>query len=447
MGKRSGLGLTAILQSMGGRILFTLITVATGMLTARVLHPAGRGELAALGVWPNFLGGLMTFGLPSAFIYWSRSRPHLKSNLLWASMPITLVSGLLAVLVGVVGIPHWLAKYPPHVIHMAQFFMANAFVVLLTTNARSACEAESDFFGSSVAMVMTPLLALTGLATLALGHWLTPITATAAYIFSGIPTCVFLLTRLRGSCRGWPKDLVRSSRMLLGYGIRSYGVDICGTFSLYADQAVVVRLLAPEAMGIYVVALSLSRMMGIIHQAVAAVLFPKAVALDPERMVALTGRAVRVSTVCTAVCGFGVAVVGPFLLTLLYGRDYSGASHILDVLIMEMVVSGSTLVLTRAHMALGRPGFVTFLQSIGLVLSIPLLIVLVPRWGVVGAGYSLLIASVMRMILAQVSFRRVLGYRAPGLMPKVAELRTMAERLKAGVTAFRSRRVEEGIGA
>ncbi len=447
MGKRSSGGLKAIAQSMGGRVLFTLVTAATGMLTARALHPAGRGELAALGVWPNFLGGLMTFGLPSAFIYWSRTHPESRSNLLWASMPLTLVSGLLAMVVGVIGIPHWLAQYPPHLIHMAQLFMVNAFVVLLTTNARSACEAESDFFSSNFALVMTPCLALTGLVGLALFHRLTPVTATTAYVLSGVPTCIYLLAQLRGSFRGWPTDILRSTRMLFGYGIRSYGVDICGTLSLYADQALVVRLLAPGAMGIYVVALSLSRMMGIIHQAVASVLFPKAVALDPGKMVALTGRAVRVSTICTTVCGLGVALVGPFLLALLYGREYSGASGILNVLIMEMVVSGATLVLTRAHMALGRPGYVTFLQSIGLVLSIPLLLVFVPRFGVVGAAYALLIASTMRLILAQATFRKVLGYPAPALIPNFSELRAVVSHIRAEVTAFLSRRAGESVRA
>lgn len=437
----------AIAQSMGGRVLFTLVTAATGMLTARALHPSGRGELAALGVWPNFLGGLMTFGLPSAFIYWSRSRPEQRSNLLWASLPVTLVSGLLAMLVGVLGIPYWLAQYPPHLIHVAQLFMVNAFVVLLTTNARAACEAESDFFSSNLALVMTPALALTGLVSLALVHRLTPVTAAAAYVLSGVPTCMYLLWQLRGGFDGWPAHVVRSTRMLFGYGIRSYGVDICGTLSLYADQAVVVRLLAPGAMGTYVVALSLSRMMGIIHQAVAAVLFPKAVALDPGKMVALTGRAVRISTLCTGFCGLGVALVGPFLLTLLYGHEYSRASRVLDVLILEMVVSGSTLVLTRAHMALGRPGFVTALQSSGLILSIPLLLVLVPRFGVEGAGYSLLIASVMRMILAQVTFRKVLGYRAPALIPNVSEVLSVVGHVRGQATAFLNRHAGESARA
>lgn len=439
MKSKNGGGLVAVMQSMSGKIVFVLINAATGITTARALHPAGRGELAALGVWSNFLGSLMTLGLPSAFIYWSRRDPERRSSLLWVSLPLTIALGGLATAVGVIGIPLWLARYSPHIIHAAQWFMLNAFVVLMIANARAACEAESDFLASSIALCMSPLLALFGLLGLAAFHRLTPVSAAAAYVLSGVPACVFLLSRLRKYLYGRPSHLISSARMLLGYGIRSYGVDICGTLSVYADQAIVVRLLDPEAMGTYVVALSLSRTLGVIHQAVASVLFPRAVSLQPRELVALTGRAVRVSTACTAMCGVGVGIFGPVLLSLLYGREYRNATAILNILILEMVVTGSTLVLTRAFMALGRPGYVTFLQSSGLVLSIPLLLILVPRWGVLGASYALLTAAVIRLAFALGSFPLVLKQPAPGFLPKMSEFGTLAGRFRNGLRGLRDR--------
>jgi len=112
MATKPASGLSAVMQSMGGRILFVLINAGTGIITARALHPAGRGELAALGVWPNFLGSLMTLGLPSALIFWSRAEPENKSSLMWASLPLTIVLGLLAMLIGIAGsfIGTWIGR-------------------------------------------------------------------------------------------------------------------------------------------------------------------------------------------------------------------------------------------------------------------------------------------------------------------------------------------------
>jgi O-antigen/teichoic acid export membrane protein len=443
MADKAASGLTSVMQSMAGRILFVLINAATGIVTARALHPSGRGELAALGVWPNFLGSAMTFGLPSALVFWSRSEPDHNSNFLWASLPITVLMGSVAVLFGVIGIPFWLSQYSPHIIHVAQLLMLNAFIVLLTLNARAACEAGNDFFASSLALCMMPFFALVALVTVYLNHSLTPVTAVLCYVGAGLPSCIFLVFRVRHSFTQRPTHVLLAARKLLSYGSRSYGVDICGTLSLYADQAVVVHLLDPGAMGIYVVALSLSRTLNVIHQAVAAVLFPKAVSLQQADLIAMTGRATRISTLCTSTCGALVALLGPGLLSLLYGREYRDATMILNILIAEVILTGATLVLTRAYMALNRPGLVTVLQSSGLLLSLPLLAVFVPRWGVLGASFALLTAAVVRLAVALASFRFVLGQPAPGLLPRIDELQIMARRLRnAGSDALRRRAAE-----
>lgn len=432
--------IAAVLQSMGGRVGFVLINAATGVITARALHPAGRGELAALGVWPNFLGGMMAFGIPSALVFWGRTEPENKPSLIWASLPLTVLLSVAAMLIGIIGIPFWLSQYSPHMIHVAQWFMVNAVVVLLIANARAACESEGDFLASSIAMCMTPFFAFVGLMILYFAHLLDPLTGAAAYVVSGVPACAFLIWRLRHHFVHKPTQLLSASKKLMDYGMRSYGVDICGTLSLYADQAIVVHLLSPSAMGIYVVALSLSRVLNVIHQSVAAVLFPKAVALAPVELLAMTGRALRVSTICTTFCGFGVAVCGPILLSLLYGKEYRGATMILNVLILEVILTGATLVLTRAYMALGRPGLVTILQASGLVLSLPLLALMVPRWGVLGAAFALLTAAVIRFGLALTSFRIVLHLPAPSLVPRFDELQVLFYRFRASALGFVNRR-------
>jgi O-antigen/teichoic acid export membrane protein len=290
---------------------------------------------------------------------------------------------------------------------------------------------------------MMPFFALVALVAVHLAHSLTPVTAVLCYIGAGLPSCIFLTFRVRHAFMQRPTHILHAAKKLLGYGSRSYGVDICGTLSLYADQAVVIHFLDPGAMGIYVVALSLSRTLNVIHQAVAAVLFPKAVSLQQAELIAMTGRATRISTLCTSTCGALVSIFGPVLLTLLYGREYRGATMILNILIAEVILSGATLVLTRAYMALNRPGLVTVLQSSGLVLSLPLLAVFVPRWGVLGASLALLTAAVVRLAVALASFRFVLGQPAPGLIPRMDELQIMARRLRnAGSNALRRRAAE-----
>jgi O-antigen/teichoic acid export membrane protein len=216
--------------------------------------------------------------------------------------------------------------------------------------------------------------------------------------------------------------------LLFSYGIRSYGIDLCGTMALYVDQALVVRVLQPKMMGVYVVALSLSRMLSLaFHASVITVLFPRTVSESPNAVRELAGRAARLSTLVTAIAGLGVVTLGPQLLALLYGGEYRGASTVLRVLIMEVVLSGAALVLSQAFMALGRPGVVTALQIAGLLLAVPLMLFLVPRFGILGAGLALLISTTVRLVFVLLSFPFFLKMRVPQFLPKWGDVAFIVE--------------------
>jgi len=220
-----------------------------------------------------------------------------------------------------------------------------------------------------------------------------------------------------------------SARLLSSYGIRSYGIDLCGTMSLYVDQALVVRLLTPDLMGIYVVALSLSRLLNAFHTSVVMVLFPRAVARPPLEIIAMTGRAVRITTALTAICGLGIVLAGPRLLVLLYGADYRGATSILRILVLEVVLTGATQVLSQAFMALGRPGVITTLQAIGLSLTIPLMLILIPRLGLTGAALALLISTCARLTFVLASFPLLLKLPVPDLLVRREDITKISQQL------------------
>ena len=64
-------------------------------------------------------------------------------------------------------------------------------------------------------------------------------------------------------------------------------------------------------------------------------------------------------------------------------------------------------------MALSRPGVITALQAIGLLITVPLMLVLVPRFGIEGAALSLLLSTCARFAFVLGSFSRFLGLPRP----------------------------------
>jgi O-antigen/teichoic acid export membrane protein len=436
----------AVAQSIGAKLLIIAFNAATGILSARALQPEGRGELAAMILWPTFLAGALTFGLPSALTFRLRSAPQKQAQLLGTALVLAILASGLGALIGAVFMAAWLPQYSNQVIFFARWFMLITPLAALLLVGRAALESRGNFNTSNKLLVFPPALTLLGLLILWRAGVLTPVSAAFAYLVVGVPPIFWMLVRIWRLFRPSLASFMDSARLLFAYGLRAYGIDLCGTMSLYVDQALVVRMLEPKMMGTYVVALSLSRVLNAFHGSVVMVLFPRAVSQPPLVVRQMTSRAVRISTLLTAPAGVAVVCLGPTLLGLLYGKEYTAADSVLRLLVLEVVLSGAALVLSQAFMALERPGVITALQILGLTLTLPLMLILVPRFGLVGAGLALLLSTIARLIFVLVSFPLFLKMPAPHLFPMIEDLRFLATAASRPLQFFRGKHLMTANG-
>jgi enterobacterial common antigen flippase len=114
-------GTSATIQTFLSRVLVLVTSVATGVITARFLGSQGRGEQAAITLWPQFLAYTLTLGLPSALIYNLKLYPEAKSKLFSAALFLGAILGVVAMLIGVLFIPYWLSQYSINIIRNAQY--------------------------------------------------------------------------------------------------------------------------------------------------------------------------------------------------------------------------------------------------------------------------------------------------------------------------------------
>ncbi len=247
-------------------------------------------------LWYIFLGSVFSLGIPSALTYRLRRHPEQISELSGAALTLSLAVSALACTVGFFGLPHWIPQYSPQILFFARIFLLNTPVAVFMVIGRAALESQGQFTASNLSLIGPPLLTLAGLLLLWATHKFTPVNAAWCYVLSGVPSLIWMGRSFHRRCGRVSTIYLQSARLLLSYGIRSYGIDLCGTLSLYVDQALVVRILQPSMMGTYVVALSLSRMLNVFHTAVVMVLFPRAVSRPPREVLEMTGQAVRMTT-------------------------------------------------------------------------------------------------------------------------------------------------------
>ena len=414
-------GSKSVIQTIGAKLTTQALSAATGILTARTLMPEGRGQLAAITLWSLFLAGMTTLGVPTAMVYFIRSRPDLRRTLLSTGFLVALATGVIGALVGIIGLPHWMHQYPAWIIFYAQVFMIITPLCSISFVQRAILEANGNFSASNLSQIVGPLVTIVCLFSLYAMHRLTVLSAAISYCVAIIPVVILLAVKLRPYVSEAARPSASAAKLLMSYGVRSYGIDLIGQLALQVDQVLVISLLTPSLMGTYSVMISLSRMFNIFQNSVVTVLFPKAAGNSQEKVIEMTGRAARVSLCITGVATATVAVIGPWLIKVFYGKDYTNASTCLRILLLEVTVSGLVSVLSQAFMALGRPGVNTILQGVGLSTSVPLMLLLIPRFGLTGAALSLLASTCVRVMLVCGSFIVVMKTQIPDLRPRIGD--------------------------
>lgn len=418
-------GLRAVVQSVGSKSAILALQAGTGVLTARTLGPEGRGELASMILWPLFVASVTTLGVPSSLIYHLRNRAEERQRLVANGLATSAVMGVVAGAAAAALLPWWLHQYPPALIHAAQLFLLTVPLCSMTLAGRAVLEAAHDFPASNAIQLLTPLVTLLALLFFFGAHRLNPYTAAISYIAAALPSFGLMLYRIVRAGFRVVRPQVAVVKQILQYGLRSYGIDILGTLALQVDQVLVVSLLSAGAMGYYVVMLSLSRMLNVFQNSVVMVLFPKAAGHNAETVLSMTGNCVRISGLVTVICGALICMTGRVLLRTVYGPEYVAAAGVLRILVLEAVLSGITFVLAQAFMALNRPGVVTVLQGLGLSLSVPMMLCLIPRYGIYGAAISLLVSTSARLIFVCAGFRIFLKVSPPRLLPDWSDIQML----------------------
>jgi O-antigen/teichoic acid export membrane protein len=400
------------IKTMAFSMAIIFINMATGMITARMLGPEGRGILAAVILWPQFLSFATTFGLHSALLFHVKKTPEDEGSLYYSSLLLSGFTGLFAIVIGVMLIPYWVDVHTSSTIIIAQCFMLVAPFMHLYFLNTAFFRAREQFHLFNRMRYLVPSITLFILIVLSATSLLTPLTAGMAYLVPYLPVTLWSLAHgIRLHRRPRSQGLRFATARIARYGLGSYGIDLLGNMILYMDQIILVSLLAPGPLGLYVVAVSLSRIVNVFSSSIIMVLFPKASGLADEHAALLTLRVYKISTTIALIGAMMIMVAAPWVIQLLYGERFLESIAVFRLLLLEVVVGGAAMVLGQAFMAGGKPIILTISQAIGIVLVVPLMYTLVPQYGLIGAGWALLLPAIVRLLYVVVAFK--LEFRIP----------------------------------
>ncbi|WP_187829945.1 lipopolysaccharide biosynthesis protein [Siccirubricoccus phaeus] len=412
------------LQTMSVQVLMMAVNIGTGLFIARLLGPEGRGSLAAIVFWPQFIASLVLAGLPYALIYHLRGVPEARRPIFGAGLVISTALGVLGVVAGYFGIPYAMSQgFPPDVVEYARVgvvITVASTVAMLLKASLGALDRQglANRFG-----LADPVLYLLLLLVAAVTVPVTPqVAATCLYVATALTLGAVLVT-LRGDMPPRFAGIGRWFGPVGGYALRAAPAGMLSNLSYHLDRLVLVAMITPHELGLYAVAFSLSRLMEVVKSTIASVGMA-AMAGRPEAEVkALHDRVFRFVLYAVTVIVIGGLLFGGLAITLVYGQDFGPANAFFRVLVVEAALSCLGQVASQLFFSLGRPGQVSLAQGISFVASLATMLALVPAMGAMGGAIGLFVGTAVRLGVLLGAIRLTLRLPLPGLLPLPGEIR------------------------
>lgn len=111
----------------------------------------------------------------------------------------------------------------------------------------------------------------------------------------------------------------------------------------------------------------------------------------------------------TVPLGAGIAVLSEPLVMLVLGRKWSDAGPVIAILAIYGILRAAHAGTGSAYNALALPRIITIVNLPHLLVGWPLMFLTLPAFGIVGAGYAIISASVLGLIINYNFAKRILG--------------------------------------
>ena len=378
-----GLGETALVNLM----LLALGTV-TGIITARVLGADGRGALAlALSVAgvATVVAGL---GLQQALAYQVAQSPGRRREAVALAIWLGLAAGgLTAAVVYVCADLLIDAESAKDATKLAVLTIPASAVGGNLAGIVQGMRAARPF--SLLRLAPAAGYALLLVVAVAAGWQLSAEKVVALFAAALLASAALGLYVVRDAWAGTSRPSRGFAVATVRYGLVVNVGSLAWTANRQLALVVLAALASLEDVGLFSVALGYASPVGAASLALALHTLPDVAAeQDPQAQAAVARRRIRMTILTTLPITAAAVIAAPVLLPLAFGDDFKGAVETAQVLAAGQAVLGLSHVLSEISRGMGRPGLPALAEGLGVALSLIVLPLVVPPYGIVGAAAS-----------------------------------------------------------
>jgi O-antigen/teichoic acid export membrane protein len=439
-----------VAQVFATKIAQFILGATTLFLIARLLDTEGNGEYGLLQTWVGLLFAIGQLGMPAAMTYMA-GRGKSVVSLGRIALGLTVAISVVIAAAAIIALPvlqdsvlraFSRAKASEDLLRIV--LIALPCLLLMQFSAgilytRGLNRVFNLIQVAQAALMLALTLLLVGVIPLGVPG------AVAAFLIASIAgavAAVYEVGRLARRPEGSAGPAAAASEFM-SYGIRLYPQNVMSFFNYRVDVLLLSWMLGYRAdvlqlIGFYYIAVRLAEMVFYVPDSIASMLYPAISASErheADRFAPAVSRFAMLATMLAAVAIIPAAFVAIWLIL----PNYKPAFPALLVIMPGIVSLSLSKILASYTSGVGRPLPTAVAAVVALTLNIVANLILIPRWGIVGASASSLISYTCHAtILLAMASRMAKVSPLAFLLPGAPELARLRRGLVAGMTLVRA---------
>ncbi len=391
------------------RILNVACAAGLGILTARLLGPAGKGIYAL----PSVEAGLVASafgGLGAALSYHMLNRRSGSRAL----GPAFLTAGLFVLVSGVSIVPiAFISGRPWAALPAILSLPASAAINIAAGYAVGVKQVRYATTLNVMVTLLTFALMAAGLFFISRSAWV----AIAVWLLASSVIGVVAITGVVIHARTLQGNEPVSIGEFWKFSVKVGMVNLVSLLNYRADLYIVAVMTSAASLGMYTVAVSAAESLLVPTQVAALVTAPHIASLEGAQAARLTTRCVRNNLlIAVLVCG-GLSIFARPIVHLLYGAAFAPVVFVLQILLAGVfALSLGSPMSSYFTLKLGRPEVPLRLAALSASVCIVVSLILVPRIGIIGAALGSTLAYIAGQVCATVYFCRTTGISSRTLL-------------------------------
>jgi O-antigen/teichoic acid export membrane protein len=389
----------AVWQTFSTNLAIQVCNVVTGVLTARILHPEGRGELAAIILWPSILASLGILGTNWALTREAAAHPEKDADLARISVVLGGLQAVLFMALGYFLVPHLLPADKGHLVKLTQLYLLFLPLNFISLNLIALDQGGLRWRRYNLLRMSVVLPYLFCI----LWFWLGGISQVAwfvlALLISNLITVASCLYGQRANIRRGRVRL-KEAVTILQLSFPFFLAAVSGVAALQVDKTLVVSLLSSEAVGCYAAAFTFASVHASLGGALGVTSFAAlANEPDPYAQGHYLAKVFRQATLLYVGACSAVALLAPLAIVPLFGPGFAPAVAPAAILAIATSCTALGQVLNEGLRGRGNtaPGIVGQLLGSGVVVWAAL--IWAPSYGIKGLAWAAVCGSLVQLLV------------------------------------------------